>query len=79
MIKEIYQRENLRMARVDFGGVEREACLEYVPEAEVGEYVVVHVGFAISRLSEEDAQATLDMLREIINLEEELGPEPDLG
>jgi hydrogenase expression/formation protein HypC len=79
MIKEIYQKENLRMARVDFGGVEREACLEYVPEAEVGEYVVVHVGFAISRLSEEDAQATLDMLREIMDLEEELGPEPDLG
>jgi hydrogenase expression/formation protein HypC len=79
MIKEIYQKENLRMARVDFGGVEREACLEYVPEAEVGEYVVVHVGFAISRLSEEDAQATLDMLREIMNLEEELGPEPDQG
>jgi hydrogenase expression/formation protein HypC len=76
LIKEIYQKDNLRMARVDFSGVEREACLEYVPEAEVGEYVVVHVGFAISRLSEEDAQATLEMLREIIDLEEELGPEP---
>jgi hydrogenase expression/formation protein HypC len=52
--------------------------LEYVPEAQVGEFVVVHVGFAISRLSEEDAQATLDMLREIMDLEEELGPEPGL-
>jgi hydrogenase expression/formation protein HypC len=79
MIKEIYQRDNLRMARIDFAGVEREACLEYVPEADVGEYVVVHVGFAISRLSEEDAQATLDMLREIMDLEEELGPEPEQG
>jgi hydrogenase expression/formation protein HypC len=77
MIKEIYDKDNLRMARVDFSGVEREACLEYVPEAQVGEYVVVHVGFAISRLSEEDAQATLDMLREIMDLEEELGPEPE--
>jgi hydrogenase expression/formation protein HypC len=78
MIIEVYQKDNLRMARVDFGGVEREACLEYVPEAQVGEFVVVHVGFAISRLSEEDAQATLDMLREIMDLEEELGPEPGL-
>lgn len=77
-IKEIYQKDNLRMARVDFGGVEREACLEYVPEAAVGEYIVVHVGFAISLLSEEEAHATLDLLREIMDLEQELGPEPDL-
>ena len=75
MIKEIYQKDNLRMARVDFAGVEREACLEYVPEAEVGQYVVVHVGFAISLVSEEDANTTLELLREIIDLEEELGPE----
>jgi hydrogenase expression/formation protein HypC len=77
-IKEIYQKDNLRMARVNFGGVEREACLEYVPEAAVGEYIVVHVGFAISLLSEEEAHATLDLLREIMDLEQELGPEPDL-
>ncbi len=77
MIKEIYEKENLRMARVDFSGIEREACLEYVPEAQVGEYVVVHVGFAISILSEEEAHATLDLLREIMDLEEELGPEPE--
>ncbi len=77
-IKEIYKKDNLRMARVDFGGVEREACLEYVPEAAVGEYIVVHVGFAISLLSEEEAHATLDLLREIMDLEQELGPEPDL-
>jgi len=76
-IIEIYEKDNLRMARVDFGGVERETCLEYVPEAVVGEYVIVHVGFAINRLSEEEAQATLDMLREIMDLEEELGPEPN--
>ena len=76
-IIEIYEKDNLRMARVDFGGVERETCLEYVPEVVVGEYVIVHVGFAINRLSEEEAQATLDMLREIMDLEEELGPEPN--
>ena len=76
-IIEIYEKDNLRMARVDFGGVERETCLEYVPEAVVGEYVIVHVGFAINRLSEEEAQATLGILREIMDLEEELGPEPN--
>lgn len=79
MIREIYEKDNLRMARVDFAGVERETCLEYVPEAEVGEYVVVHVGFAISRVSEEEAHATLELLREIIDLEDELGPEPAQG
>jgi hydrogenase expression/formation protein HypC len=60
------------MGKVDFGGVSRETCLAYVPEAEVGDYTVVHVGFAISRLSEEEAQATLDILREMGGLEEEL-------
>jgi hydrogenase expression/formation protein HypC len=74
-ITEIYTKDNLRMGRVDFGGVMREACLEYVPEVEVGEYVVVHVGFAISQLSEEEALETLKMLREISALEEELGEE----
>ena len=74
-ILEIYEVETLKMGKVDFGGVVREACLEYVPEAEVGDYVVVHVGFAISLVSEEEAQTTLEMLREIIDFEDELGPE----
>jgi hydrogenase expression/formation protein HypC len=64
------------MGKVDFGGVTREACLEYVPEAEVGEYTVIHVGFAISRLSEEEASKTLELLRQIAAVDEELGPEP---
>lgn len=75
-ILEIYEFESLKMGKVDFGGVIREACLEYVPEAQIGDYAVVHVGFAISLVSEEEAQATLEMLREIIELEDELGPEP---
>ena len=74
-ILEIYEVESLKMGKVDFGGVKREACLEYVPEAQVGDYVIVHVGFAISLLSEEEAQETLEMLREMIDLEDELGPE----
>jgi hydrogenase expression/formation protein HypC len=72
-IIEMYEAGGLPMGKVDFGGVIRETCLAYVPEAEVGDYTVVHVGFAISRLSEEEAQATLDILREMGDLEEELG------
>ena len=72
-IVEIYEKGGLKMGKVDFGGVVREACLEYVPYAEIGNYTVVHVGFAISLLSEEDAQASLEILREIVSLEDELG------
>jgi len=64
-IIEIFGKDDLRMGRIDFGGVIREACLEYVPEAEVDDYVVIHVGFAISRLSQEEAEETLRLLREI--------------
>jgi hydrogenase expression/formation protein HypC len=73
-IEEIYQKEGLKMARVDFGGVMREVCLDYVPEAKVGEYCIIHVGFAISLLSEAEAQETLALLRDIDNLEAELEP-----
>ncbi len=74
---EIYETDGLKMGKVDFGGVVRETCLAYVPEIKVGEYTVIHVGFAISQLSEEEAQATLEILNELADLEEELGPEPD--
>ena len=74
-ITQIYEASGLRMGKVDFGGVTREACLEYVPDAQVGDYTVVHVGFAISMLSEKEAQETLAMLREITDLEAELGPD----
>ncbi len=72
-IIEVYTTGGLRMGKVDFGGVTRSACLEYVPDAQVGDYTVIHVGFAISRLSEEEAQATLETLRELAELEQELG------
>lgn len=74
-IVEIYEANGLKMGKIDFGGVMREACLEYVPDAQIGEYTVIHVGFAISQLSEEQAQETLALLREIANVEEELGIE----
>ncbi len=72
-IEEIYQKDKLKMARVDFGGASREVCLDYVPEAKVGDYCIVHVGFAISLLSEKEAQETLTMLNDIVNLEDEGG------
>jgi hydrogenase expression/formation protein HypC len=72
-IVEIYETNGLRMGKVDFGGVTREACLDYVPEAGVGDYTIIHVGFAISKISEEEAQETLQILREIADFEEELG------
>ncbi len=73
-IVDLYERDGLPMGKVDFGGALREACLSYVPEAAVGDYVLIHVGFAINRLSEEEAQETLAMLQEIVDLEEEIGP-----
>ncbi|MET9295839.1 HypC/HybG/HupF family hydrogenase formation chaperone [Streptomyces sp. NPDC003077] len=62
-VLDTYDSAGLRMARVDFGGVRREACLEYTPDAGVGDYVVVHVGFAITTVDEEEAARTLDVLR----------------
>ncbi len=73
-IVETYEKGGLHMAKVDFGGVFREACLNYVPEAQVGEYCIIHVGFAISLLSETDAMETLELLRQIGTFEEEIGP-----
>ena len=70
---EIYEVGGLKMGRVDFGGVTREACLAYVPEISVGEYTVIHVGFAISQISEEEAMLSLETLQELTSLEEELG------
>lgn len=67
-------RENgLLRGRVEFGGIVRDACLDFLPEAEEGDYVLVHVGFAISRIDEEEARITLDYLRELGSLQEELG------
>lgn len=72
-IVEISEDSGLIMGIVDFGGVTRQACLSYVPEAQVGDYAIIHVGFAINLLSEKDALETLDLLREIGSYEEELG------
>jgi hydrogenase expression/formation protein HypC len=62
-IVDTYDAAGLPMGRVDFGGVVKEACLAYVPEAAVGEYVLIHVGFAIGRIDETEAQQSLEFLR----------------
>ena len=69
-VVETYDQNGLRMARVQFGGIVREACLEYVPETQLGEYVLVHVGFAISRVDEEEAHRTYEALKELDQLSE---------
>ncbi|CAG0974208.1 MAG: HypC/HybG/HupF family hydrogenase formation chaperone [Anaerolinea sp.] len=72
-IVEIYEQAGLRMGKVDFGGVIKEACLDYIPEAQVGDYTIIHVGFGISKIDEVEAQRTLALLHEIGAIEEELG------
>jgi hydrogenase expression/formation protein HypC len=59
-----------RMGRVNFGGILREACLALVPEAKIGDYVIVHVGFALSKLDEEEAEKVFDCLKQMDSLAE---------
>lgn len=65
----IHKNENeLQMAKVDFAGVQKEVCLEWLPESAVGDYVLVHVGFALNKIDEEDAMKTIQTLREMGDL-----------
>jgi len=73
MILEIQGKDLTRTAKVDFGGVAREISLAYVPEAQVGDYVIVHVGFALGILDKAEAQETWRLLQEIGVVEQELG------
>ncbi|MER0484772.1 HypC/HybG/HupF family hydrogenase formation chaperone [Streptomyces sp. Edi2] len=72
-VLDIEERDGTRMATVDFGGVVKEVCLEYVPDLRVGEYAIVHVGFALQRLDEESARKTLALFEELGLLQEEFG------
>jgi hydrogenase expression/formation protein HypC len=76
-VVETFEQGGMRMAKVQFGGVVREACLEYVPDTKVGEYVLVHVGFAISTIDEEEAQRTYDALAQLDQLSELDAPDVD--
>ena len=70
-IMELSSGIGLRMCKVDFGGVFREVCIETIPEAKIGDYVIVHAGFALSLLNEAEAKETLDLLNEIALLSED--------
>jgi hydrogenase expression/formation protein HypC len=67
------------MATVDFGGVTKDICLAYVPEVDVGDYTIVHAGFAITKLDEASARETLRLMGEMGIIDGELGPDSGVG
>lgn len=67
-ILSIYDNHGTKMAKIDFGGVSREACIEVIPDAKPGDWTIVHAGFALNLLSEEEAQETLDILQQMSDL-----------
>ena len=71
-IVDVREEQGTRMATVDFDGIRKEICLAYLPDAEVGDYAIIHVGFAISKVDEASARETLQMFRELGILDEEL-------
>jgi hydrogenase expression/formation protein HypC len=71
----LHENHGVRMSKVDFGGITREACLEYLPDATLGDYVLVHVGFAISKVDEEEAARTYRYLEELGQLGEVNSPD----
>ena len=73
-ILDISRKDGVRAGRVEFGGIVNQVCLDFVPEAEVGDYVVVHVGFAIRRVDREEAKRTYQLLEAMGLLEGELPP-----
>ncbi|MDQ6622071.1 MAG: HypC/HybG/HupF family hydrogenase formation chaperone [Verrucomicrobiota bacterium] len=73
-----HREHEMLMAKVEFGGIIKRICLEYVPEAQVGDYVLVHVGFALARVDEEEAKRIYQMLEQMGGLEElNEPPEPE--
>ena len=72
-VVEIREQDDTRMGKVDFGGVIKDVCLAYLPDLQVGEYTIVHVGFALQRLDEESARQSLALYRQMGALEEEFG------
>ena len=74
-VVEIWEESGTRMATVDFGGTTKTVCLAYLPDMGIGEYTIVHAGFAITRLDEASANETLRMFDELGILDEELGGE----
>lgn len=76
-VEEITTDGLIRIGRMNFGGVIKRVCLDYVPEIEVGDYAIVHVGFAISKVDEKTAEETLETFRQMGVLDEELATEEE--
>lgn len=77
-ILSVYDDHGTKMAKIDFGGVTREACIEVIPDAQPGDWTIVHAGFALNLLSEEEAQETLEILQQMSELADlEEGAEND--
>jgi len=68
---ELYEANGMKMARVDFGGAIKEVCMEYLPEIKLGDYTIIHVGFGLSIIDEEDALETLTLLNQIAALQDD--------
>lgn len=78
-VTSLFERDGLRFAKVRFGGVTRDVCLAYQEDARPGDFVLVHVGFAIARLDAEEAARAFALLEELGQLEGELGPDDGGG
>lgn len=70
LVEELFEKDGLKMAKANFGGVRRAVCLEYTPCASVGSYVLVHVGFALNVIDEDEARETLSLLSQMGELQE---------
>ena len=69
-VTETYREHDVLMGKVDFGGVFKRVCLEHVPQVKIGQYVIVHVGFALNTIDEAEAQRVFDFLKSMNQLEE---------
>lgn len=75
-VVETYREHDVLMGKIDFGGVFKRACLEHVPHVKIGDYVVVHVGFALNTIDAEEAQRVFDFLEGMNQLDELKAPAP---
>ncbi|HCM97114.1 MAG: hydrogenase assembly protein HypC [Chloroflexi bacterium GWB2_49_20] len=66
---ELFEVNGMKMAKIDFSGVVKEACMEYLPEIKVGDYTLIHVGFGLSILDEKEALETMQLLNQIAAME----------
>lgn len=76
-VTEIWEAGGVRMGKVNFDGIVKDICLAYLPDIVVGDYTIVHVGFAITRIDEQSALETLSLFQSLGLLEEELHPQPE--